>query len=94
MRRSSKHPPISEIYGERLIAEGVVDQAWIDEQTKDFIAHLEDEFEAGANYAPNKADWFEGRWAGLGQPGEPVARGATSTPRSTTTQLRRSWPRC
>ena len=25
-----KHPPISEIYGKRLIAEGVVDQTWID----------------------------------------------------------------
>ena len=31
-----KHPPISEIYGKRLIAEGVVDQAWIDEQTEDY----------------------------------------------------------
>ena len=29
----SKHPPISQIYGQRLIAEGVVDQAWIDENT-------------------------------------------------------------
>ena len=33
---------------------------------------LEGEFAAGANYLPNKADWFEGRWAGLGKPGEPV----------------------
>ena len=24
------------------------------------------------SYLPNKADWFEGRWAGLDQPGEPV----------------------
>ncbi len=67
-----EHPPISEIYGRRLIAEGVVDQPWIDEATKKFIAHLETEFEAGSNYLPNKADWFEGRWQGLGRPGEPV----------------------
>ena len=67
-----QHAPISEIYGKRLIAEGVVDQAWIDEKTKAFTAHLESEFEAGANYLPNKADWFEGRWQGLGRPGEPV----------------------
>ena len=26
------------------------------------------------SYLPNKADWFEGRWAGLGRPDEPVAR--------------------
>ena len=68
----AKHPPISAIYGERLIAEGVVDQKWIDERLKQFTLLLEGEFTAGANYLPNKADWFEGRWAGLGKPGEPV----------------------
>ena len=67
-----KHPPISQIYGQRLIAEGVVDQAWIDQQTKDYIAHLEEEFTAATSYLPDKADWFEGRWAGLGRPDEPV----------------------
>jgi 2-oxoglutarate dehydrogenase E1 component len=67
-----KHPPISEIYGKRLIAEGVVDAAWIDRTTKDYLARLEQDFEAAAGYLPNKADWFEGRWAGLGRPGEPV----------------------
>jgi 2-oxoglutarate dehydrogenase E1 component len=67
-----KHPPISEIYGQRLIEEGVVDQAWIDTQTKDYVAHLEDEFGSATSYLPNKADWFEGRWAGLGRPDEPV----------------------
>ncbi len=67
-----KHPPVSELYGKRLIAESVVDQAWIDETTRQFTALLEAEFEAGASYLPNKADWFEGRWAGLKSPGEPV----------------------
>jgi 2-oxoglutarate dehydrogenase E1 component len=67
-----QHPPISEIYGKRLIAEGVVDQAWIDQHTQNFVTLLEGEFEAGASYIPNKADWFEGRWTGLGKPGEPV----------------------
>jgi 2-oxoglutarate dehydrogenase E1 component len=67
-----QHPPISEIYGKRLIAEGVIDQAWIDQQIKDYVAHLEQEFEAAVSYLPNKADWFEGRWAGLGRPDEPV----------------------
>ncbi|HEU0283923.1 MAG TPA: 2-oxoglutarate dehydrogenase E1 component [Sphingomicrobium sp.] len=67
-----KQPPISEIYAQRLIEEGVVDRAWVDKHTKDYIAHLEEEFEAGAGYLPNKADWFEGRWSGLKLPGEPV----------------------
>jgi 2-oxoglutarate dehydrogenase E1 component len=67
-----QHSPISQIYGQRLIAEGVVDQAWIDQHTKDFVDHLEQEFQAAGSYLPNKADWFEGRWSGLKLPGEPV----------------------
>jgi 2-oxoglutarate dehydrogenase E1 component len=67
-----QQPPISEIYGKRLIAEGVVDQAWIDAATKEYVAHLEDQFQGAISYLPNKADWFEGRWAGLGRPDEPV----------------------
>ncbi|HYU96115.1 MAG TPA: 2-oxoglutarate dehydrogenase E1 component [Sphingomicrobium sp.] len=63
---------ISQIYGERLIAEGVADQAWIDQITKDYVDSLERDFEAAVTYAPDKADWFEGRWAGLGRPDEPV----------------------
>src|SRR5437868_813686 len=66
------HPPISQIYGAKLIEQGVVDQAWIDGQTKDYIAHLEEQFDSAVSYLPNKADWFEGRWAGLGRPDEPV----------------------
>jgi 2-oxoglutarate dehydrogenase E1 component len=67
-----KHPAISEIYGKRLIEEGVVDQAWIDKTTKDYLEHLESDFQSAVSYLPNKADWFEGRWAGLGRPDEPV----------------------
>ena len=66
------HPPISEIYAQRLIAEGVIDQAWLDERTKQFTLLLEGEFQAGTSYKPNKADWFEGRWTGFGRPDEPV----------------------
>jgi 2-oxoglutarate dehydrogenase E1 component len=54
------------------MGEGVVDQAWVEEKTKQFTTLLESEFEAGTSYLPNKADWFEGRWHGLGRPGEPV----------------------
>jgi 2-oxoglutarate dehydrogenase E1 component len=79
-----KHAPISEIYGKRLIDEGVVDAAWIEQQTKSYVQHLEEEFQAGASYLPNKADWFEGRWSGLKLPGEPVLgrrNVATAVPR-------------
>ncbi|MCY7340101.1 MAG: 2-oxoglutarate dehydrogenase E1 component [Sphingomonas bacterium] len=68
----AKHPPISQVYGARLIAEQVVDDKWIDDKTHQFTTLLEGEFEAGTSYLPNKADWFEGRWSGLGRPDEPV----------------------
>jgi len=74
-----KHPPISKIYGDKLIEQGVVDQAWIDRTTKEYVAQLERDFEAAVSYLPNKADWFEGRWAGLGRPDEPVV-GRRNTP--------------
>jgi 2-oxoglutarate dehydrogenase E1 component len=66
------HPPISEISGARLIEEGVVDKQWIDDHRQQFITRLNEEFEAAGSYLPNKADWFEGRWAGLHKPSEPV----------------------
>jgi 2-oxoglutarate dehydrogenase E1 component len=75
-----QHPPVSAIYGKRLIEEGVVDQAWIERATQDYVAQLEQDFQSAVSYLPNKADWFEGRWAGLGRPDEPVlARRNTAT---------------
>ena len=69
--RIRQHPPVSEVFGKKLIAEGVIDQAWIDDAVAQFVALLETEFEAGANYKPNKADWFAGRWSGLHAPADP-----------------------
>ncbi|SDA34611.1 2-oxoglutarate dehydrogenase E1 component [Sphingomonas sp. NFR15] len=65
-----QHPPVSEIYGEKLIAQKVVDRAWIDNTVSEFTTLLEGEFEAGASYKPNKADWFAGRWSGLHAPAD------------------------
>jgi 2-oxoglutarate dehydrogenase E1 component len=66
-----KHPPVSTLYGERLKREGILDQAGIDRIVDQFTKLLEGEFEAAKTYLPNKADWFEGRWAGLGRPDTP-----------------------
>jgi 2-oxoglutarate dehydrogenase E1 component len=66
-----KHPPVSALYGERLTREGVIDQAGIDRIVDQFTKLLEGEFDAAKSYLPNKADWFEGRWAGLGKPDTP-----------------------
>src|SRR3546814_7589640 len=50
------------------------------EMIERFVKHLDEEFEAGKAYLPNKADWFEGRWTGLGKPADPeTARRAADT---------------
>ena len=37
-----------------------------------------DEFEAGKNYKPNKADWLDGKWSGLTKRPDSYERGKTS----------------
>ncbi|MEM6266747.1 MAG: 2-oxoglutarate dehydrogenase E1 component, partial [Pseudomonadota bacterium] len=66
-----QHPKVSRIYEQRLIAEGMIDDGHRDSVAAEFIAHLEDEFEAAKSYKPNDADWFGGRWAGLNKPADP-----------------------
>ncbi|MEN3971983.1 2-oxoglutarate dehydrogenase E1 component [Sphingomicrobium sp. XHP0235] len=77
-----QHPPISEVYGKRLIEEGVVGEQWIEGKVSDFTRHLEEEFEAGNAYEPKEADWFGGRWSKLHMPDESV-----SGRRNTTTAI-------
>jgi len=64
----AKHPPISQIYAGRLAEEGVIEKGWVDGEIAAFTTLLEGEFEAAQSYLPNKADWFEGAWSGLGKP--------------------------
>ena len=59
------HKSVREIYANRLIKEGVYDVNSAQKVIDDRIAYLDAEFEAGTNYLPNKADWLEGKWAGM-----------------------------
>jgi 2-oxoglutarate dehydrogenase E1 component len=74
----AKHPPVSRLYGDRLVAEGLVTAEWVEAETRKVVETLEAEFAAAPDFVPRKAEWFEGRWAGLGQPADPVTarRGA------------------
>src|ERR1700743_3236632 len=59
------HPTTLEIYGDKLVGEGVVSKAELDKMKADWRAHLDAELEAGSGYNPNKADWLDGKWAGM-----------------------------
>jgi len=67
-----EHPAVSQLYAERLLKEGVIEPGWVEKEIADFTALLESEFEAANSYLPNKADWFEGAWAGLHRPLEAI----------------------
>ncbi|MDR6953879.1 2-oxoglutarate dehydrogenase E1 component [Ancylobacter sp. 3268] len=60
-----QHPTTLEIYSKKLAAEGVVDTAEFERMKADWRARLDAEYDAGQAYKPNKADWLDGRWAGL-----------------------------
>ncbi len=64
-----KKADVSEVYGARLREEGIIDDKWMEAAKNAFTATLEESFEAAPGYKPDKADWFEGRWVGLGLPG-------------------------
>ena len=65
-------PRPREVYANKLIAEGTIDQAFADAAQKKFRDFMEGEFKTGKDYKPNKADWLEGEWAGIarGERGE------------------------
>jgi 2-oxoglutarate dehydrogenase E1 component len=67
-----QHALVSELYAARLEKEGVIKEGWVDGEVAAFTALLETEFEAAKSYLPNKADWFEGKWAGLSKPQEAI----------------------
>ena len=78
-KKIRSHPTTLQIYADKLVAEGLMTAAEIDEAKAAWKAKLEEEFAAGQHYAPNKADWLDGRWQGMRQAetGDDPRRGRT-----------------
>ncbi|GAB4541874.1 MAG: hypothetical protein Tsb0010_19150 [Parvularculaceae bacterium] len=72
------HPTTREIYGRRLVDDGVVDPGWPENQIAAFAKFLSDEFDRANAFKPNKADWLDGRWSGLGSACDFERRGETA----------------
>ena len=64
-KKIRSHPSTLEIYAKKLVAEGVVTDGEVEKMRADWRARLEAELEAGQSYKANKADWLDGRWAGM-----------------------------
>src|SRR5437763_516383 len=64
-KKIASHPSTLEIYSKRLIAERVISEGEVDKAKADWRARLDAELDAGSGYKPNKADWLDGKWAGM-----------------------------
>lgn len=77
------HKTTKTLYEEKLVKEGVLDQAKIDEIEGTYKAELEAEFKAADAYKPDKVDWLGGDWKDLeianGAPREVVTGVALKT---------------
>ena len=73
-----QHKTTLQLYTERLVRDGLIPEGEIEDMKAAFQAHLNAEFEAGKDFRPNKADWLDGRWSGLGQQDGKYDRGQTA----------------
>jgi 2-oxoglutarate dehydrogenase E1 component len=64
-RKIRGHKSTLELYGAKLEADGVIAAGELDAMRAAWKDRLEVEFDAGQAFKPNKADWLDGRWAGM-----------------------------
>jgi 2-oxoglutarate dehydrogenase E1 component len=75
--RIRKHPTVVQLYSEQLTEEGVVKADDVEGMKGEFRSFLEAELSAAEAYKPNKADWLDGRWSGVGLADGDERRGNT-----------------
>jgi len=84
-----KHPTTATLYAEKLVSEGLTTNEDVEEMKAQWRGHLDNEFEAGQAYRPNKADWLDGRWTGIKQAKaiDDARRGQTGVPEKTLREI-------
>ena len=75
-----RHKTTLQLYTERLVQDGLIPEGEIEDMKAAFQAQLNEEFEAGKEFRPNKADWLDGRWSHLSARGKEYQRGQTAVP--------------
>ncbi|MFN5997940.1 MAG: 2-oxoglutarate dehydrogenase E1 component [Paracoccaceae bacterium] len=63
--RIRKQKTTLQLYTDRLVADGLIPEGEIEDMKAAFQARLNEEFEAGKSFLPNKADWLDGRWKNM-----------------------------
>jgi 2-oxoglutarate dehydrogenase E1 component len=77
-KRIKGHKTTLSLYTDRLVKDGLIPEGEIEDMKAAFQSMLNEEFEAGKEYRPNKADWLDGRWSHLDREGEKYQRGKTA----------------
>ena len=77
-KKIKKQKTTLSLYTDRLVKDGLIPEGEVEDMKAAFQAFLADEFEAGTNFKPNKADWLDGKWAHLDRKDEDYQRGATA----------------
>ena len=84
-KKIATHQTVVTLYGQRLVNETVITAEEFDAMKADYRKGLDDSLSAVESFRANKADWLDGRWAGLkaakdheeprkGMTGVPVAK--------------------
>ena len=81
------HKTTLSLYTDRLVKDGLIPEGEIEDMKAQFQAYLNEEFEAGKVYRPNKADWLDGRWSHLDREGEKYQRGKTAIKKKTMEEI-------
>ncbi|MBN8913021.1 MAG: 2-oxoglutarate dehydrogenase E1 component [Rhizobiales bacterium] len=88
--RIRKHPSVVQIYGNRLVEEGVVTADDVETMKGEFRSFLDEELAAAESFKPNKADWLDGRWSGVGFADGDERRGNTGVSLETLREIGRN----
>ena len=84
------HKTTLSLYTERLVKDGLIPEGEIEDMKAAFQAYMNEEFEAGKEYRPNKADWLDGKWSHLEKRAEQYQRGKTAVSKKTIEEVGRA----
>src|SRR6185437_16462397 len=80
-RAIKDHPTTLALYSQKLVADATLSDADVAAMQRDFTQKLDEEFNASKSHLPNRADWLDGRWAGMASaPKNSDRRGETGVP--------------
>ncbi|MFO7920634.1 MAG: 2-oxoglutarate dehydrogenase E1 component [Nioella sp.] len=88
--RIKSHKTTLQLYTDRLVKDGLIPEGEIEDMKASFQSYLNEEFDAGKEYKPNKADWLDGRWSHLDKKGEEYQRGETAIKPETLKEIGRA----